>query len=685
MSRDALHNPFPWRPPLTVSLVLALSLMGIPLAGFGQAAPATATQAETTTPPQTVPARPLALRGEVAILASPTAPPKASEPISQAQIYVQDVEREGFHKVQTNTLGRYAFPSLPAGLFRIIVFKHGFVPKVQMLLRESAGDRQVLRIELAEESGDIRDKESYWEVRAQIPADVLRDIQTLGSAGRSAPPTTLAVRGGGDGTLQAIVPGANGFQTRMKADSGYEQLGADRGNAKWNKAELGFQGELGQMAIGVNGHFQQLRSSDDADAGATSGQTHSIAVHLSSPQSSSVSLHSSGGEMQHGYTGADMAPVDVEHHRLSWSGRAGDKGRTRLSAKYMAENNYYRLGWLDPEGTPDASRTLDVEGTYSRSLGPNTSITTGLQFRQRDGNTLSFANLSDRERALLEETVGLYGVADTAIRPWVVVEYGLFSQYRDGELSLMPHGGMVLQLGEQWNARTTVAQRFGGGKENDERDLPRAFNSAFYRDGASCRSAGEACYEVLFTREGKRDEHLNVGAVHREYAETLRLYFNDEFFNRLESIFLVEGDKLQELQLQVARRLSPKILATLRSNLAEGGGGIFYATDNNAYENQVRYLVTSLDTHFQQTDTGIFVAFHHLEQALKHVQSQESGELEMQRLQLMLTQDLRVLADMAANWKLRVNMEVARGATPYSLTTDNEFYKKLTGGLSISF
>jgi hypothetical protein len=67
------------------------------------------------------------------------------------------------------------------------------------------------------------------------------------------------------------------------------------------------------------------------------------------------------------------------------------------------------------------------------------------------------------------------------------------------------------------------------------------------------------------------------------------------------------------------------------------------------------------------------------------MEGQTSEELEMQRLQLMLTQDLRVLADMAANWKLRVNMEISRGATPYSLTTDNELYKKLTGGLSISF
>ena len=32
------------------------------------------------------------------------------------------------------------------------------------------------------------------------------------------------------------------------------------------------------------------------------------------------------------------------------------------------------------------------------------------------------------------------------------------------------------------------------------------------------------------------------------------------------------------------------------------------------------------------------------------------------------------------NLAVRVNMEVSRGATPYMLSTDDELYKKLTGG-----
>ncbi len=255
---------------------------------------------------------------------------------------------------------------------------------------------------------------------------------------------------------------------------------------------------------------------------------------------------------------------------------------------------------------------------------------------------------------------------------------------RDGSLSLVPHGGVVITLGGDWQGRAAVSQRI---EQRGDAYL-QSFNTAFYGDKDSCRSVTDACYQVSFTH-GEEDNQVMIGAIERRFAETLRLYFSPDFFDRLESVFVVEGDELPELQLSVTRRVAPRILARLESNLAEGGGGIFYATDDKPYENDVRYLVTSLDTRFQRTSTGVFVAFHHLEQSFKPAEPQGSEEairhLEVERLQVMLTQDLNVLLDLASNWAVRLNMELSRGSTPYTLTVDNELYKKLTGGISVSF
>jgi hypothetical protein len=230
----------------------------------------------------------------------------------------------------------------------------------------------------------------------------------------------------------------------------------------------------------------------------------------------------------------------------------------------------------------------------------------------------------------------------------------------------------------------------------DQQPGPRDFIPAFYHESSACTQGEESCVKVLLSRDGETTD-LSVGAVHRRIGETLRLFFNEDFFNHLESLYLVRGDELPELQLGVTRRLTPQLLARIESNVGSGGGGIFYASDRTQYENSVRYLVTSLDTHYQGTATGLFIAFHHLEQELEvlggpHDRSagQDSARmprLELQRLQLMLTQDLNILLDVAADWAVKLNMEVSRGSVLSAADPagDDELRRRILGGFAVKF
>ena len=132
----------------------------------------------------------------------------------------------------------------------------------------------------------------------------------------------------------------------------------------------------------------------------------------------------------------------------------------------------------------------------------------------------------------------------------------------------------------------------------------------------------------------------------------------------------------------MSHRLTPSIVTRLETSAAAGGGGVFYATDDHSYENNVRYLVTSLDTRFETTDTGVFLAFHHLEQELESLSSYHlapsGADLEMQRLQLLLTQELDALN--LASLALRLNMEVSRGDMARVDSTTAEIHKRITGG-----
>ena len=143
------------------------------------------------------------------------------------------------------------------------------------------------------------------------------------------------------------------------------------------------------------------------------------------------------------------------------------------------------------------------------------------------------------------------------------------------------------------------------------------------------------------------------------------------------------GDRLPELQLAVTHRLSKNILTRLESTYAEGGGGTFYASNRDAYENEIRYLITSVDTHFNATSTGVFLAFHQLQQnLLPQAGALPLEEVLSERLQLKVSQDLNVLLDLPADWALQLNMELFRG------TQDEDkdaLRRRILGGIAVKF
>ena len=594
-------------------------------------------------------------------------------PIDAVKVYAYEVASYAMKRVTTDGKGHFSFRNLPAGMYQIVAHKEGFSPSVELLLRRNSEENQFVKILLREEEDDPRQAEDYWSVRARIPADVLRDINSPDSNFNS--PFEPGVQ---------LAEGEH-FAGQMRAHGGMEQLGEGYGDAQLTTAEVALQGAVGDVKVGVTGSFQQLAQvAGDQAATVPDGEAHTVQVDVDASENSRLSMATAAGQLV-GMQGQDMVPIDLESYRLSWSGQTGENGRSGLIAHYLDETNLHQMGWLTPTDVPGASRSLNLEGFYNTELGDHTLLKTGIFYRQSQGETPfgSEKNVPGGATPFNNETFDIYGVANSQIQPRILVEYGLYSSVRDGSISLMPHGGMVVQLGGDWQASTAISQRID---DESEEIVPRGFDSASFDDRSTCQKAGDACYEIKFARDNGTDNSLALGAVHREFAETLRLYFSPDFFNRLESVFVVEGDSVPELQFSLVRRISPRVLAKLESNFASGGGGIFYATDDLAYENKVRYLVTSLDTRFQSTATGIFVAFHHLEQALNPLeQGNAASEVEMQRLQVMLTQDLSALADLAANFAVRFNVELSRGSTPYTLTSDDDLRKKLTGGISVSF
>ena len=586
--------------------------------------------------------------------------------VSSARVYAYEVADLTLHRVLTDDRGEFAFASLPAGVYKIITHKAGFAPMVVLLSRASAAAKQYLEVQLQRE-GATDNKESFWSLRDQVPPDVLREIE---SDNRIAS-LTEETRSGLDGRVHTSV-------LAMRGMSDVPGTAAQR-----TTGSVGIETHLGEVSVGVNGHFTQidpggLTLQNGSAAGA--GQSQALSVHVTGGQDQiNVTTQSS---RQNTVDGLRVLPVEFERYGVSWARPVGGSGHSQVTAQYTNESNFYKRGWVTPLAVADFSQTLRVEGSYVDELSQNASLETGVRFHQRNGQ------YNYRNRALINDTpdqsVDVFGRGTLRVMPAMLVEYGLYSTLRDGSVSLMPSGGVVLQLGSKWQASTTVAQRLHRGPETN----PDQFMPVMFGETGATEPAESYLYRIEFTRSTGDTDSFKIGALDRKFDRSLRMYFSSDVFDHLENLFLVPGDHVPEIQASISRRLSENVIGKLESSYGTGGGGTVLGTQRRTYTNQVRYLVTSVNARYEPTSTGVFLAFRRVEQDLapsgaNWVDPEMSS---IDSLDLQLTQDLGALFKVVGGWALHLDLGIDRGASPYVLSASgDELRKRILAGVAVQF
>ena len=615
---------------------------------------------------------------------------ETASPLGRVTVFAYELARASVTKVVTGADGGFRFDGLPAGVYKLIAFKPGYEPGVVLLSRAAAEAVQFVEVKLAaERHDDSHPGDDFWSMRDQIPPDVLRDLEGVRLAELTRPGV-------------ALKPPADlrGFETALRATTGVESASTG-GATQLAGGEIDMHGSIGSLRLGVSGEFWRLAGADDATITATpQGQAAALNLRMSGAGEGQINVTTVSHRGNASETLDDSA--NFERYRVSWSQPVGERSSSRFAAQYTSQSNFLRPAGIDALAASE-SRALNVEGSYRVDLSDRSSLETGLRYRVRDGGFGTVPSALDGNRlAAQQSALELFGRGGWRFEPSVLVEYGMYTQLRDGSMALAPQGGVVVQLGDHWQATATASQRVDQGSTVPlDAFTPVRFASAGQDpSGRACEDLEQHCYRVLLARQAGDEGGTTfaVGALHRELAETLHLYFDDDFLDHLESLYLVNGDELPEVQVVVERRVAPRVLARLESSYAEGGGGLIYAVDDKPHENRVSYLVTSLDTQFQRSSTGVFLAFHHLTQGVESVPAPKSSPnkrfdsaglptMELERLQLMLSQDLNMLMRLAADWSVHLNFEVSRGSLPFTVqnATGDDVRRRVTGGLSVKF
>lgn len=600
-----------------------------------------------------------------------------ASPLPAAQVYTYQLVDRTLRLATTGGNGEFFFESLPAGLYKVIAFKRGFAPAVVMLTRASHQAAQWVELQLvasgAENEGTAED---FWGLREQVPADVLREIELAEGGG---------IRRLGDPGTQTA---QQGFLAQMTAETGLTQL-LGGGDAALSGGDVRLQGNVLGMRLSLDGDYRQLASQSFATASTgPSGQTSSLALRLAGDRESELDLRSRVDQLTTRVGGQEL-PVDFAQHGVRWSRAIGKTGESEILAQYTEESGLHAKGRIEPAAIPLASRSFRIEGSYTRELGDLGELRTALRYRERESDyaAVAAAGIFSGESQRQFEA---FGGGDLKLHPRVGLSYGLLGGLRDGDVALTPRAGADLRLSQNWHGRVLVSQRFDLAQDGNA--WLAEFIPLLLAQEDPCDAAGLTCYELELRRSDSGSPGalaLSVGGAHREYDRTVRLYFSDDFFQQVDSLFLVPGDQIPELKLVLSRRLGERVFARLESTAASGGGGNYLSADLQPYRNSVAYLVTSLDTRFAASSTGVLVAFQRLQQDLEPMLGPLAAtisQLDLERLELTVTQDLNVFFDLPATWAMRVNMELSRGTS--SLLEDlpaDEVRRRLTTGVSVRF
>src|SRR5262245_16156627 len=88
----------------------------------------------------------VAARADIGALTGRVTAP--SDKLGAARVYAYQVADTSLRRVTTDEDGRFRFESLPAGVYKIIAHKIGFLPVIVMLTRASADAHQFLEMQL---------------------------------------------------------------------------------------------------------------------------------------------------------------------------------------------------------------------------------------------------------------------------------------------------------------------------------------------------------------------------------------------------------------------------------------------------------------------------------------------------------------------------------------------------------
>ena len=609
-----------------------------------------------------------------ALRANPPAPPISgvvrhlNAPISGALVIFYNLGDTSLTRSRTAGDGTFVLASAPIGVYDLIAYKRGFVPALMRVWHQAVPEK-ISSVEIALQPHRNRAAASLsvtdiWDVRSQLPADVLREIALEDAGAEDAPAP-------GD---RVALAGQIGGEVRTVADVG----GAD--NAL-SRTAVGVRGGLANgWKYQLRGEYSVLSEDPNEEASAATGNSAGLALDVASSLDR-LRVATRRNTVSFG----DAQPASFQTHAVSWS-RGEEEGRVEsIGARYIEEANLYRATSLGTTFFPLASRTWELQARYGRPAGDNLGLAVALTYRHRESTVGPSGVGSEGAFFLSSPDADLSAGSSLRLSDRAEVEAGAVARYVGGGYGVAPRLVARYDIGRgtvlfvRGMARVLETETLNGTV------LPRVASVEDSLEAASRRG-----YAAGLDHRTGDTTALKIEASRQSIEEIVRVFFEGDFLTDFDSVYLLEGNDLLQYQLSARHRLSDTVAGTIALRYGEIGAepspdasGSFGIVDSAGHFWSARAAVEVLPTR-----TGVALLVRGVRQGLVTKGAVHSNDSD--KLALSLAQDLSVMGftPFGSACKLLLALESARN--PLSdrkarSEEENPSTSRLMGGVAVSF
>jgi hypothetical protein len=468
--------------------------------------------------------------------------------ISGALVVLWDAVRATAIPVLTEADGVFRLAPLPAGIYRIVAMKRGFLPAA---VERSHPGGKLSPVELtlaptglggalpAAPTGGGVPIEEIWRIRASLPPDLLRQLDLPGDD-LSRPETAgLLPPNNSDSTVAGSV----------SAFAGRPAEATSAGAGEMTSTRLGVGGGLpggGRWKLDAGwGRRARMTTGLDSDA-ALSLDVEATPRQVLRWKSRQTELDGEDGIVR-------GSRERIQSHTLNWEGK-GEQGERALLAARLVEE-----GLPESETGREPGRLVEISAGASFEASADTDLGALVRLRQEQPAAHDSGDPTSNERPVMTRSIDLLANGRTRLSSSWTIEYGATGAFEPGRAAAGPT--LAIAVEPRGIGRISISGRGKFHAADGTTTGPTV--PVFLDEEESLERSERWSWGVEWTLEGEEELPGSTSTVasisfrNRELDHPARIFLTAELGGAFDDVSLAAGTTLRQLEARFGKRLGP--------------------------------------------------------------------------------------------------------------------------------